>query len=609
MRLLLLCLPWHGLHLPSLALSTLTPLARRHPSVERVDVRYVNLEWAEHLRVLTGGRFDSTEYRAIAESEGTAIGEWVFSGALHRQPAPEFSRYHPHLADTPFDTGTAEAMYRAAIPFVDRLADEICAAGYDVIGITTMFVQNIASLAVAQAVTERAPEVTVILGGANCDDDQGAALHRNYPYIDYVVRGEAEVAFPALLDVLAGRAGAVPGDIAGLCWRDGATSVANPMPPTGVDLNAVPEPVYDEFFDAFARASVCATVRPRIIMEAARGCWWGQKHHCTFCGLNDMIMPFRAKEPDRVFDELCRAVEKHQVLDVFFADNIIDQRYLKDLLPRVEALGWDLRIFFETKSNQVYSQLAQLARAGVSQLQPGIESFSTPVLQRMRKGVAGWQNVRFLRDCRTLGIDPLWNLLYGFPGETDEDYTPMVAQLPHLVHLRPPMGVTRLELTRFSPYFTDHSLGLANLGPAPMYADIYGLPDTELADLVYVLRSPWVGVSGVLVDRMKSYVDTWTARGVGPSLAAFAEGDRLVLVDERDHSRSVEYRLTAPAAAVYAALLKGRSRSALLAMMTRLPDGLPAEQVGELLDAWETAGLVFRDDDIYVALATGLAYA
>jgi ribosomal peptide maturation radical SAM protein 1 len=344
-------------------------------------------------------------------------------------------------------------------------------------------------------------------------------------------------------------------------------------------------------------------------MEAARGCWWGQKHHCTFCGLNDMIMPFRAKEPDRVFDELRRAVEKHQVLDVFFADNILDQRYLKDLLPRFEALGWDLGMFFETKANQVYSQLAQMARAGVSQLQPGIESFSTPVLQRMRKGVTGWQNVRFLRDCRTLGIDPLWNLLYGFPGETDEDYAPMVAQLPHLVHLRPPMGATRLELTRFSPYFTDPSLGLPSFGPAAMYADIYDLPDTELADLVYVLRSPHVGASEPVVDRMKSDVDAWIARGVGPSLVAFAEGDRLVLVDERDNGRSIEYGLAAPAAAGYSALRKGRSRTALLTMMAQHPAGPPPERIDELLDGWVAAGLVFRDDDTYVALATGLAYS
>lgn len=31
-----------------------------------------------------------------------------------------------------------------------------------------------------------------------------------------------------------------------------------------------------------------------LLYEASLGCWWGEKHHCTFCGLNGTTMKFRA---------------------------------------------------------------------------------------------------------------------------------------------------------------------------------------------------------------------------------------------------------------------------------------------------------------------------
>lgn len=601
MRVLLVCMPWLGLHLPSLALSTLAPLGRAHPCVEGLDVRYASIEWAQFVHEASGARLNSATYMRISESDVSAIGEWIFSGSLYGEAEPEKTRYDATLNAAGHDMTAARQMYGWAIAFVDRLAEDICAQDYDVVGFTSTFVQNVPSLALARAIKTRAPETTIVFGGANCDEAQGAAMHRNFAFIDYVVRGEAETAFPELLSLIAGEPGADPTVIAGLCWWNDGTSVANTMPAGGSGMDLVPEPAYDEYFAAFHGASVCDDVRPRIVMEGARGCWWGAKHHCTFCGLNDTLMTFRAKDADRVLGELQRAVTRHQVLDVMFADDILDQRFILELLPRIGDLGWDLQIFFEIKANQVYSQLERIARAGVVRLQPGIESFSTPVLRLMRKGVTGWQNVRFLRDCATLGIDPMWNLLYGFPGETDEDYEPMVAQLPHLIHLKPPQGAGRVALTRFAPFFDDPSLGMRNLGPARSLQEVYRLPATEVADLVYLFQSPETGVGPGLVAETQAHVAAWQERGAARGLAALAAGDELVIVDERRRGRTVEHVLSREVATVYRALLKGRS-------VARLTEMTPDQPVGRLLEEWTDSGIVYRDGDHCVALATGLAY-
>ena len=92
------------------------------------------------------------------------------------------------------------------------------------------------------------------------------------------------------------------------------------------------------------------------------------------------------------------------------------------MLPRLAAAKLDVEFFWEVKANLTHEQVHLLRNAGVKQVQPGIESFSDRVLKIMRKGVTAFRNVELLKWCKEYGVKPYWNLLYGFPGETVEDY-------------------------------------------------------------------------------------------------------------------------------------------------------------------------------------------
>ena len=52
------------------------------------------------------------------------------------------------------------------------------------------------------------------------------------------------------------------------------------------------------------QTTVLRRVVPTLLFETSRGCWWGAKSHCTFCGLNGETMAFRSKSPRRALDEL-----------------------------------------------------------------------------------------------------------------------------------------------------------------------------------------------------------------------------------------------------------------------------------------------------------------
>ena len=84
------------------------------------------------------------------------------------------------------------------------------------------------------------------------------------------------------------------------------------------------------------------------------------------------------------------------------------------------------------------------------------------------------QNVRLLKWALYHQIHVSWNLLYGFPGETDEDYRRQLDVVRLIPHLQPPQRHSRIWLERFAPYFTDReTYPLRAACPDPSYRHAY----------------------------------------------------------------------------------------------------------------------------------------
>ncbi|MEU3859230.1 RiPP maturation radical SAM C-methyltransferase [Streptomyces sp. NPDC028722] len=603
MRVHLVTMPWHPLDLPSLQLGLLHRIVRQARPGDEVTEFHGSLRWAEFLLERTGGRLlpgDCVEVGSDGIFHG--LGDWVFSGVLHGDPGWGLARLRDYAAGRDVRIDTAVAMRPHAAPFVDACAAEVLAAEPDVVGFTSTFMQNVPSLALARELKRRCPELTVVFGGGNCEGPMGHALHRNHRFVDHVVRGEAEYAFPALLRHLAD--GTAPADVPGLCWWDGTTARANTETRRTVAPADIPSPDYDQWQAALDASPVREHIHPKLVVEGARGCWWGEKHHCTFCGLNGTAMEFRAKPGERLWAEMDRLVRRHRLLDVVTVDNIIGMAYFRDFLPRVAGSGWDLRLHYEVKSNLTPDQLGLLAASGTVHIQPGIESLGSRVLDLMDKGVTGARNVRTLRECENHALTCSWNLLYGFPGESADDYTPVIDQLPNLVHLQPPSGAHRIQLERFSPHFTDPRLGFGKRRPAGMYQHVYDLPEEELADLVYLFDTEDAGITGPVERRLREAVAAWRA-GHAHSRLLFEEDGADLLVHDRRHGRPpAGHRFTGWRAAALRRLEDGRTVPALHRLLAA--DGHEAPS-GALADWAEEAlrlGLLFRDGATYVSLPT-----
>jgi ribosomal peptide maturation radical SAM protein 1 len=442
-----------------------------------------------------------------------------------------------------------------------------------------------------------------VFGGANCDGPMGHALHRNHRFVDFVVRGEGEEAFPTLLGRIA--AGTDPGDIPGVCWWDGERSVANPEARTVVPPSLIPTPDYDQWFAALDNSPVREHLSPYLFLEGSRGCWWGERHHCTFCGLNGSLIAYRGKPAERFWSELTHFVERYQVLDVMTADNIMDMAYYRELLPRLADSGWDLRLQFEAKANVQAEKIAQFVAAGVCAVQFGIESLNTRVLKIMDKGVTGTTNVRVLRDSEAHHLSVAWNYLYGFPGEVPADYWPVIEQIPALVHLQPPDAASRIALERFSPYFERPELGFARRTPAAFYGYVYDLPVSELNDLAYFFDCDNQGICGDAEAALCEAVAQWK-RDYPLSSLFFTDGPggELTIHDNRRGWPQRTHTLGGWERATYQALERGRTEESLRRCLAERGHEVTAGMLHSWLTGCVRDGLVYVDGDSYVALAT-----
>jgi ribosomal peptide maturation radical SAM protein 1 len=620
-RILLINMPFSDINRPSIGLSLLK--AGLTQAGIACEVAYLNVQFAKLISAENYARIDTF-------STSPLLGEWIFSEALFGDAAlPDALSYYgevlrPALKE-PF--GNNETAFREAVEGTGLLAGlvglrkkaahflDTCFGDYDweqynIVGFTTTFQQSVASLALAKRIKAAYPKTLVAFGGANCEGTMGVTLHRLFPFIDLVCSGEGDKSFIDFATALA--AGIRKPLIDGIIQRiDGKTMVPVALTNPIREMDTLPVPDYSDFF----------VERPglpderdnlRLPIESSRGCWWGEKAHCTFCGLNGGTMSFRTKSPERFLGEVNELVHRYGVRDLAAVDNIIDMQYFQSVLPRLAESGLGIRIFYETKSNLRRAQVKLLREAGVTHIQPGIESLSTSVLQLMRKGVHAYQNIRLLRLCAECLVKPSWNLLAGFPGEEPVEYEKQAEMVPFLTHLPPPTYVGCVRLDRFSPLFERKAeSGVVNVRPTAAYQYIYPFKQDELADLGYYFDFDYADgrCPQAYVAPLHAAVTDWKRSYPTDSLISLDDGETLTIADRREGEASFRHVLRGWERVVYLHCEEGSTPGGIVSALEAANyHDVSRRDLEGLLSRFIRERVMLQIDGRYLALAVAGNY-
>lgn len=392
--------------------------------------------------------------------------------------------------------------------WVDSTARQIADMGYRIVGGSTTGGGLVPVIALLDRIKKANPDIITVIGGPRCDGEMAEGILTLDSAVDYIFSGEGEITFPAFVNTVL--EGNLPGEKI-IYGKD------------VLNLDAVPLPDFAEFFHQ--RKKVDLTQPPsktniKITYETSRGCWWGR---CTFCGENGEKKVYRTKSPAKIIGDLKQLVNRNNGCPVEMTDTVMPLPYVKTLLPQISREIPSIRIKYEVKGNLTLDQVIALKKAGITLIQVGIESLSPSLLRRMRKGVTIRQIIALLRYARSTGIQVVWNMLFGFPGDKIGEYEEMLHILPLIHHLQPAERMTSMRIFRFSKYqAAPEEFKISNLRPAGLYRDVYPA-NANLEKIAYFFTGEFdaqsyekPGIIAALRKEYQAWRSEWETYGLLP---------------------------------------------------------------------------------------------
>ncbi len=481
--------------------------------------------------------------QALAQVHLSLAGEWIWSKAAFgelRSSAEYLEEFRGDLEDLCRPAGVGPEVLvglrdEVCPAFIERVVAEHDFGRYAFVGFTVVFQQLLASLALARAIKKKWPTVPIVFGGATFEDDIAEQVMTHCSWVDVVHCGDADLTLPELAKRLANR---LPLDgLPGVMYRTAKGERRfNGRAPNLEQMELTPLPDFDEFMEKRDALELDDNLL-QLPIETARGCWYGMKNHCTFCGLNRQGMAFRAKPPAQVLEMLSALARRYGTRHFNAIDNILAPEYAHALFGELAKAKSDLLLHYEIRPTVGREQLRAMNLGGLVSVQPGVESLSTHVLTLMKKFTTGMKNVELLKWTAYFHIENAYNLLYGFPGETAADYELTASVIEQLFHFQPPYTFARARADRGSPMYeqpTEQRIG--TLTPVPVYRHLYP-PEFQREKISYYFvdtRSDVPPASAY--ERCLELTDEWKQRWESserPRLEYFKTPGSLSIFDSR----------------------------------------------------------------------------
>src|ERR1044072_6440863 len=251
--------------------------------------------------------------RQVAESEANRlIAEHAPMGILSLAAVLARGGVTPHIVDLNrlyYEYLSCGSAYDKSDGCACYAMPRLTAESFDVFGFSTICSTDPLTLRLAEAGKHAQPRATVTLGGPEASVEDLAAL-KAFPFVDFIVRGEAEESLPLLLQSISGKGPLA--NVDGLTYRSHGQVIRNRDAAVIENLDALPLAAF-HLYPYIEQSSYAA-------LAAGRGCSFA----CSFCSTNDFFRRrFRIKSPSVLVDQML-AIKRRYSIDYF--DLIHDMR-------------------------------------------------------------------------------------------------------------------------------------------------------------------------------------------------------------------------------------------------------------------------------------------
>lgn len=320
------------------------------------------------------------------------------------------------------------------------------------------------SLLIAEAIRQINPSVPIIFGGPQASI-LGKESLQLFPYIDYILQGEADRTLPQLMkELLNGDGG---GTVPGLIYRDKRNNkILHSSPDIIRDLDSLPVPVYESILP-----------EEMVRIDAGRGC----PYRCTFCSTNQFFSKkYRVKSVDRLLEEFKYCEDTLGVRWIGISHDMftLNREFISEFSNRlIEVNKKRKKPYYWTCSARVdcvtESLLDLMYKSGCRAVFFGMETGSPRIQKEIQKNLDVGKASRIIRHCAKLGIYTVVSYMLGFPAENREDLNltlrSMVQETSHGAYTQ----LTLLSVLPGTILHREHLEELSYDGSHSGFSDIY----------------------------------------------------------------------------------------------------------------------------------------
>ncbi len=274
----------------------------------------------------------------------------------------------------------------------------------ETVGFSVMYLDQLPfALAAARYLNSIRSGCRILFGGAAMSALAPEALLKLAGYVDFILVGEGEIPFAALLD------GKAYEQLPGCYYRSGGGVAFSGRPAPVPELAGVSMPDFsglalNEYFNPV----------PVLPIYGCRGCKW---RRCRFCTHNHSFGLHRERPPRAVALEMMNRRISCGCRHFYIVDQYVPPDYLSLLCDAILEMEIDCRFEIMARTIPEYTPelLEKAARAGCCWISWGMESGSQRLLDVMNKGTRVELAETVIHHAAGVGISNLVMMIYGAP--------------------------------------------------------------------------------------------------------------------------------------------------------------------------------------------------
>lgn len=365
------------------------------------------------------------------------------------------------------------------------------------------------AIPISKMVKEKFPDVTVIWGGYFATNQHKVVLESKY--VDYVINGPGDHAFPSLLNAL--EEGSNVDDIKNLIYlKDGIphkTAVEALLDQDKLPL--LPYSKFNEYYPIQNYLQKTFMGRKTMAYHSSLGC----PFTCSFCAVVPIYNArWKGKSAQNIYADVKKLIEEYGVDSIEFHDNNFFTSRKRVVafseLVLKENIKWWGEGRIDTLNQYSDEDLKLMKAAGCEMIFFGAETGSDEVLKQMDKGgtQSAAQIKEFAMRLRKFGITPEYSFVLGMPGESEEKVMKQIDEdilfIKEIKRLNPE---TEIIIYLYSPVPTEGSELYKQITKAgfefPAKLEDWLEPSWENFDLRKNPLTPWL--TAEMVDKIQNF--------------------------------------------------------------------------------------------------------